>query len=84
MELPVSPLNTQLIKPHREGLKTPHHNSLKTHCKRGHVFSKENTRIEIKVGTNKSRRVCKTCNKDIKNKWILRKAEILKSQSIEG
>ena len=34
-----------------------HHNSKKTHCKHGHAFTEDNTRIY------KERRVCKTCHR---------------------
>jgi hypothetical protein len=36
-------------------------NSLKTHCKRGHEFSAENTRMDIK-----GRRECRTCRRERK------------------
>ena len=41
----------------RRGLE--HHNGRKTHCKRGHEFSEENTRIQVRQG--QQRRSCKTC-----------------------
>lgn len=37
---------------------TPNHNSFKTHCKRGHEFTEENTYIK-----SKGRRECRTCMK---------------------
>jgi hypothetical protein len=37
---------------------TPHHNTLKTHCSKGHEFNEKNTRID-----NGKHRKCRVCDK---------------------
>jgi hypothetical protein len=43
------------------GNKGRHHNSVKTHCKRGHEFTFENTYLKIAAGT--VMRACKECQR---------------------
>lgn len=42
----------------------PHHNSVKTHCPRGHEYSNENTYVNPKGG-----RVCRTCMRAKCKEW---------------
>lgn len=43
------------------GNKGRHHNSVKTHCKRGHEFTFENTYLKVTAGT--VMRACKECQR---------------------
>lgn len=64
--LPVPTLNPVL---------STHWNSLKTHCKRGHQFTKENT------GTRPNgNRFCRACKVIVTNRYIINKAEKLKGE----
>lgn len=40
---------------------------LKTHCPKGHEYTKENTRIHISKKNQKSR-LCKTCDREVHNR----------------
>ena len=55
-------------------------NAKKTHCKNGHEFSKENTRIIINRYGNKQRN-CRICCRKIKNESAKRKRLEKKSQA---
>lgn len=50
-----------------------HHNTKKTHCKRGHPFDEENTSFEPKY----NRRVCRQCVRDNQNKYRALKKKAL-------
>ncbi|MER6325795.1 hypothetical protein [Streptomyces coelicoflavus] len=49
-----------------------HHNANKTHCKHGHEFNEENTRIE-----KKGNRVCRTCSRQRQRVSARRRAEAI-------
>lgn len=50
--------------------------SKRTHCKNGHEFSAENTRIEPRSGA----RVCRTCQKLRSRVSVVKNAEMIKEQ----
>lgn len=52
------------IKQYAESGRYRNQNSHKTHCKRGHEFTEENTRIDRGRTPNSTQRTCRTCEKD--------------------
>ena len=54
-------IGTEAVNNRDCGNKGRHHNSVKTHCKRGHEFTFENTYLKITAGT--VMRACKECQR---------------------
>lgn len=48
-----------------------HNNARKTHCKRGHEFTPENTRVEVRPTTTV--RICRTCSRERDQSYRRRK-----------
>lgn len=75
----VNPLHirevTQMQNCHENSLSSCYFNKLKTHCSKGHEFTKENTKIK-KTRNNRNMRVCKQCARDYQKAKYNRKKEL--------